>query len=77
MLVFQSGAWHDITLPFSDPMLTDAHKQWAAAVVVRELKRGVSMREATGLAEAALYERLYGSRGNNMTPQSTKKNMPV
>ncbi len=61
MLVFLRGQWHDIALPFSDPILTEGHKRWAAAVVARHLAAGHSQREATDLAEKALFERMYGS----------------
>ena len=74
MLVFLEGVWHDINLPFSDPLLTEDHKRWAAARVARYLAKGYSQRQATDLAEKALLERIYGgssgvARKEHHTPQ--------
>jgi hypothetical protein len=59
MLVFRRGKWMDIKLPFSDPMLTPAHRQMAAAVAGTEMARGHSSEAAMATAEQVLYETLY------------------
>lgn len=56
MLVFRRGKWHEIELPFSDPMLTEAHKAAAAALAVNEIVKGASFDVATAAAEKAMYE---------------------
>lgn len=59
MLVFHGGTWHTITLPFVDPMLSNGHLQYAAAVVVRERLAGKSEQEAITIAEASMYDRIF------------------
>jgi hypothetical protein len=60
MLVFRRGQWMEITLPFSDPMLTSRDRQFAASVAASRLVRGASQQQAERVAETALYKRLYG-----------------
>jgi hypothetical protein len=77
-LVFRAGAWHTVTLPFSDPLWTAGHRQFAAGVVVREQLRGASRQQAEMVAEKAVFDQIYaGSRGKSIMPQSTRKKMPV
>ena len=67
MLVFRRGKWHEITLPFSDPILTGAHKAAAAALGVNELVKGASFDVAMAAAEKAMYSEILqyhvGPRG--------------
>jgi len=58
--VFRKGQWRTVELPYSDPILTPDHKQWAAAIVATEIVKGTSQQEAELLAEKRLYERIYG-----------------
>lgn len=62
-LVFRKGEWKQVTLPFSDPLFTPAHLQWAAAVVATEQTKGASQQAAELIAEKRLYERIYGLEG--------------
>lgn len=74
-----------VEVPFTDPILSSAHKMRAAARIATDLKNQVGMDDAVRKAEAALYEQIYsqdiigryGSLGNNMTPQSIKKKTAV
>jgi hypothetical protein len=77
MLVFRAGKWHDVSLTFSDPMLTQEHLAFAASVVVTERLRGRGETEAILAAEKALLGHLYGSRGKSIAPQSTPKKSAV
>lgn len=77
-LVFRAGQWHEVALPFSDPVLGQRHRQFAAGVVVREQLRGASQQQAEMVAEKAVYDQIYcGSRGKSIMPHSTRKKMPV
>lgn len=79
MLVFRRGKWHEITLPFSDPMLTGAHKAGAAALTVNELVKGASFDVATAAAEKAIYSEILRSyklripREEHNAPQNEEK----
>lgn len=79
MLVFRRGKWHEIELPFSDPMLTEAHKAGAAALTVNELVKGASFGVATAAAEKAMYSEILQSnelripREEHNTPQNEEK----
>ena len=59
MLVFRRGKWHEIELPFSDPMLTEAHKAGAAAELVNQLVKGASFDVATAAAEKTMYAEIF------------------
>ena len=61
MLVFRRGKWHEVVLPFSDPMLTGAHKAAAAALTVNGLVKGASFDVATAAAEKAMYGEILQS----------------
>ena len=66
MLVFRRGTWQQIEVPFSDPMLTDAHKAVAAALIAN----GLSVAQA----EEKMYEATLGiSREQHNRPQNEKK----
>jgi len=61
MLVFRRGKWHTTELPFSDPMLTEAHRAAAAALMTNELVKGASFDVATAAAEKAMYSEILQS----------------
>lgn len=63
--VFRRGQWISVPdLPFSDPMLTPALQQYAAAVYATVIcKQGATSEAAERAAEEALYARLYGGGG--------------
>ena len=74
MLVFRRGKWHEVVLPFSDPMLTEAHKAAAAALTVNGLVKGASFDVATAAAEKAMYgEILQSNDRRHVGPLSTPK----
>lgn len=59
---FRRGRWMEVpALPFSDPLLTPTHLQFASAVVATELARGSSQQHAEQIAEKKMYERIYGA----------------
>lgn len=74
MLVFRRGKWMEISLPFSDPMLTPAHLQMAAAVAGTEMARGISSAAAVATAEQILYETLYRGLRVPREEHNTPKN---
>jgi hypothetical protein len=59
MLVFYSGTWHTVELPFSDPILSAGHLQFAATVVVSEREKGATETEAIAVAERRMYQQVY------------------
>jgi len=61
MLVFRRGKWHTVELPFSDPMLTEAHKAGAAALITNKLMKGASFDVATAAAEKTMYSEILQS----------------
>jgi len=74
MLVFRRGKWHKIELPFSDPMLTEAHKRAAAAVAINWQFRGASVDTAVAMAEKTVYSQILGiSREQHNTPQNEEE----
>jgi hypothetical protein len=77
MLVFRRGKWHEVELPFSDPMLTEAHKAAAAALTVNGLVKGASFDVATAAAEKAMYGEILGGlripREEHNAPQNEEK----
>jgi hypothetical protein len=81
MLVFRRGKWHEIELPFSDPMLTETHRAAAAAEVVNRLVKGASFSVAVAAAEKAMYHailrcndrRLRIPREEHDAPQNEEK----
>jgi hypothetical protein len=69
MLVFRRGKWHEIDLPFSDPMLTEAHLAGAAAAAANLLVKGASFEVAVAAAEKTMYQDILGiSREEHDTP---------
>lgn len=60
MLVFRAGQWHAVTLPFEDPGLSQAHRRAAAAIMATELVAGKPTSVAEQVAEARMYEIMYG-----------------
>ena len=72
VLVFKKGEWHTVSLPnYSDPSWTFSDRQKVASTMLKWLQKGFSESEAFMKAED------YASRGNNIAPQSTKKNSAV
>jgi hypothetical protein len=59
MLVFFGGTWHAVELPFSDPLLSTGHLQYAASVYVVERSRGATEQQAINRAEQRMYEQMY------------------
>ncbi len=55
--VFRRGKWVPVSLPFSDPGLTEGQLRFAAAAAVGG--RGEVTAASIAAAEAALYERVY------------------
>ena len=80
MLVFRRGKWHEIDLPFSDPMLTEAHLAGAASAAANLLVKGASFEVAVAAAEKTMYAGILGigtrlgiSREEHDTPQNEEK----
>jgi hydroxymethylpyrimidine/phosphomethylpyrimidine kinase len=73
MLVFRRGEWMQVTLPFSDPGLTEGQRRFAAAVAASEMARGATEAAAVRAAEQRMYEWIYPelriSREEHGTPQ--------
>ena len=69
MLVFRGGEWHAITLPFEDPGLSQAHRRAAAAIMATELVAGKPTSVAEQVAEARMYDIVYGG---GITPSSAR-----
>jgi hypothetical protein len=61
MYAFRGGKWLQPQLPFSDPLLTPAHLQIAAAHAATALNRGSSQQQAEQVAEKKMYEAIYGA----------------
>ena len=73
MLVFRGGLWHTVNMPsYIDPAWGFGDRQKVASIMIREQAKGLTA--AFAVAEARVYQE---SLGNNMAPQSTKKNKPV
>lgn len=74
MLVFRSGVWHDVLLPFSDPMLTKSHLASAASTTVNQIMKGASFEVAVATAEKIMYEEILGiSREQHNCPKNKEK----
>jgi len=75
LLVFRKGAWIEIPIPpYLDPSWTFGDRQKAATVVCAAMDTaGLTFEAAWIKAEIAVQESL----GNNIAPQSTKKNTTV
>ena len=58
-LVFRRGRWIRVQLPFSDPLLTESHRRFVAAVAATWISKGHSQQAAEAAAEKVLYEALY------------------
>ena len=72
--MFRRGRWYEIALPFSDPMLTEAHLALAASVAVSQLVEGASVESAVAEAEKTMYSRILGiSREEHNTPENEEK----
>ncbi len=76
MLVFRRGKWHEIELPYSDPMLTEAHKAAAAAELVNRLVKGASFDVAAAAAEKAMYSGLLGCNDRPLRIPREQHNAP-
>jgi hypothetical protein len=76
MLVFRNGNWKSIEVALSDPILTQGHRQEAAAFIASRMERGYSLVSATADAEKMLYTRLYPelfSREQHSAPKNYKE----
>jgi hypothetical protein len=74
MLVFRRGKWHTIELPFSDPMLTEAHLAAAASVAANHIVKGASFEAATAAAEKTMYAHILRiPREEHDAPQNEEK----
>jgi hypothetical protein len=72
---FKNGEWHTVSLPnYSDPSWGFTKRQKLASDMFTFQKKGYSEEKAFLKAEELAFQE---SRGNNIAPQSTKKNSAV
>ena len=92
MKYFRGGRWIEASLTLQDPRLQESHRIQAASFAATAMHKGFDAPTAESLAELYIYRQIFptmkssmdstvdtilqGSRGNNMMPQSTKKNTP-
>ena len=74
MLVFRKGIWREIEPPFSDPMMSEADRKYAAAIIANY--RESSLKMAVTIAETEFYSRMFPSRVSRKqhnAPQNQEK----
>jgi hypothetical protein len=74
MLVFRKGVWREIELPFSDPMMSEANRKYAAAIIANY--RESSLKMAITIAETDYYSRMFPLRVSwkeHNAPQNKEK----
>jgi len=73
MLVFRKGVWREIELPFSDPMMSEANRKYAAAIIANYRESSTKM--AITIAETEYYSRIFRKEHN--PPQNQEKQTGV